>query len=59
MQKKFPVHPKSCQEAEKEQELGDDLSVCIMNILPKVSSLPSLLAINLTKMEIKKFQTVT
>ena len=34
------------------QEVGDDLSVCVMNILPKVSSLPSLSAINLMKMEI-------
>ena len=34
------------------QEVGDDLSVCMMNILPKFSSLPSLLAINLRKMEI-------
>ena len=35
-----------------EQEVGDGLSVCVMNILPKVNSLPSLLAINLMKMEI-------
>ena len=34
-----------------EQEVVDDLSVCVMNILPKVSSLPSLLAVNLVKME--------
>ena len=34
------------------QEVGDDLHVCMMNILPKVSNLPSLLAINLMKMEI-------
>ena len=34
------------------QEVGDDLSVCMMNILPKFSSLPILLAINLRKMEI-------
>ena len=34
------------------QEVGDDLSVCMMNILPKFSSLPNLLAINLRKMEI-------
>ena len=36
----------------QKQEVDDDLSVCVMNILPKVSSLPSLLAINLMKMEI-------
>ena len=35
-----------------QQEVGDDLSVCVMNIPPKVSSVPSLLAINLMKMEI-------
>ena len=34
------------------QEVGDDLSVSVLDILPKVSSLPSLLAINLMKMEI-------
>ena len=31
----------------EKQEVGDDLSVCVMNILPKVISLQSLLAINL------------
>ena len=40
------------KEKKQEEEAGDDLSVCVMNILPKVSSLPSLLAINLMKMEI-------
>ena len=34
------------------QEVGDNLSVCVLNILPKVSSLPSSLAINLMKMEV-------
>ena len=34
------------------QEVGNDLSVCVMNILPKISSLPSLLAINLCKKDI-------
>ena len=33
------------------QEIGDDLSTCVLNILPKVSSLPSLLAINRMKVE--------
>ena len=33
-------------------EVGDDLSICVMNILPKVISLPSLLAINFRKIEI-------
>ena len=40
------------KEKKKKQEVGDDWSVCVINILPKVSSLPSLLAINLMKMEI-------
>ena len=39
------------------QEVGDDLSVCVMNILPKVSSLPNSLAINLMEMEIWIFQS--
>ena len=34
------------------QKVGDDLSVCVLHILPKVSSLPDLLAINLMKVEI-------
>ena len=41
-----------------EQEVGDDLSVCMLNILLKVSSLPGLWAINLVKVEIEIFQTV-
>ena len=35
-----------------EQEVGNDLSVYVLGILPKVSSLTSLLAINLIKIEI-------
>ena len=42
----------------KQQEVGDGLSVCVLNILPKVSSLLSLLAINVMKVEIQIFQTV-
>ena len=41
------------------QEVGNDLSVCVLNIVPKASSLPSLLAMNLMKVEIQIFQTVT
>ena len=41
------------------QEVGDDISVCTLNILHKVSSLPSLLAINLVKVEIWIVQWVT
>ena len=40
------------KERKKKQEFGDDLSVSVMNIIHKVSSLPILLAINLMKMEI-------
>ena len=40
----------------KKQEVGDDLSVCVLNILPKVSSLPSLLSINLVKVEYRFFK---
>ena len=39
----------------KQQEVGDGLSVCVLNILPKVSSLLSLLAINVMKVEIQIF----
>ena len=34
------------------REVDDDLSVCMLNILPKVRSLPNLLAIDLVKVEI-------
>ena len=34
------------------QEVADDLSVCVRNILPKVCSIPILLAIKLMKLEI-------
>ena len=36
----------------KEKKIGDDLIVCMLNIHCKVSSRPSLLAINLVKVEI-------
>ena len=36
--------------------VSDDLSVCVLNILPKVSSLLPLLAINLVKGEIQSFK---
>ena len=40
MQKEnLPVRLKPCREVEKEQEVGDDLSVRVMNILSKFSSL--------------------
>ena len=37
---------------ETQQEVSDDLSICVFNTLPKVGSLPSWLAINLVKVEI-------
>lgn len=40
------------------QEVVDDLSICVLNILCKVSSLSYLLAVNLTNMEIQIFQTL-
>ena len=45
--------------ANKNKKVGDDLSVCVLNILPKGSSLPSFLAINLRKEQIYIFQTFT
>ena len=44
--------------SQKVQEVGEDLSLCVLSILPKVSSLPRLLTINLVKVEIQVFQTV-
>ena len=38
------------------QEVGDNLSVCMIIFLPKVSSLPSLLAINLWKWRYRFFK---
>ena len=37
---------------ELKQEVGDDLSVGVLNIPPKINNLPSLLPINLVKVEI-------
>ena len=37
---------------QSKQEVGDNLSVYVLNIFPKISSLPILLAINLMKTEI-------
>ena len=41
--------------SKQKQEVCDDLGVCVLNILRKVNSLPSLLAINLVKVEIQIF----
>ena len=40
------------------QEVRDDLNVCVLNILPKDSSLSSLFAVNLTEVQIQIFQIV-
>ena len=40
----------------KKQEVRDDLSVCVLNTLPKVCSLLSLLAVNLTKVGYRFFK---
>ena len=45
-------------EIKQSQGISEDLSICVRNSLPKVSSLPKLLAINLMKVEIQIFQTV-
>ena len=37
---------------QKVQQVGEDLSVCVLSVLPKVSNLPSLLVRNLVKVEI-------
>ena len=50
----FPDYP-----YKNKQDVGDELGVCVLNILPKARSLPSLLAINLVKVKIQIFQTVT
>ena len=56
----FRIRKKTCLSLKIwEQEVSDDLSTCMMNILHKVSSLPSSLAINLMKIEIQTFQAVT
>ena len=56
----FRIRKKTCFSLKIwEQEVSDDLSICMMNILHKVSSLPSSLAINLMKIEIQTFQAVT
>ena len=41
------------------QEVGDDLSVCILSLLSEVNTLPSLVAISPVKLEKRFFQFVT
>ena len=40
------------------QEVGDDLNVCMLQLLPEASTLPSLVVIILVKAEIEIFQIV-
>ena len=40
----------------KEQEVTDELRVCVLNILPEVSTLSSLVAVSLVEVEIYFFQ---
>ena len=35
----------------EKKEVGDDFNICVLNLLPEVSTLPSLLAISLAKVE--------
>lgn len=43
----------------EKQEVSDDLSVCVLDFLPQVSTLPGLLAIILVTVEILNSQTAT
>ena len=45
--------------AQSKQESGDDLGVCVLNVLLEVSPLVSLVIISLVKEEIEFYQTVT
>ena len=40
------------RKGKRKQEVGDDLRVCVLNILPEVSTMPSLVVINLVKEEL-------
>ena len=46
---------KQLQNTQTQQEIGDDLSVCALNLLSVVSVLPSLVAIRLVKLKSKFF----
>ena len=41
------------------QEVSDDLMVCVLNLIPIVSILPSVLAESLVKLEIQNFKVIT
>ena len=62
--KKFwPVRPKllptNRKRRRRRKEVGDDLGICALNLLPEVYTLPSLVVINLVKVEIWLFKFVT
>ena len=40
------------------QNVGDDLNVCVLELLPEVSTLPSLVVISFSKVKIYFFQFV-
>ena len=44
---------------QSKQEVGNNLSDYVLNLLPVVTTLPSLVAISLVKVKIRKFQIVT
>ena len=43
---------------EKEQKIGGNLSIYVLKLLPKVSTLPNLVAISIAKVEILVFYIV-
>ena len=46
----------SYEKEKKKQKFGDDLSFCVLNTLPEVSTLPSLTAMSLLKREVINFE---
>ena len=53
-----PHVQKQCWEEQKEREVDDALRVCMLNLLPVVSTLPNLVDISLVNMKIYIFQTI-
>ena len=51
IQKTFGSHSKNSDEMGKEKKNGDDLGICILNLLSEVGTLPSLVAICLVNVE--------
>ena len=50
---------KNWREGEEEQKVGNYLEICVLNLLPEVTVVPSLVATSLVKVEISFFQFVT